>query len=137
MTKSTGDGATVTVEICSLCINDLEYRSPFGRASTYNDSYGSFRFFLGGTDDGNAGPKSSSEDSPSSPLALCDRDRFLEGVSDIGKITVMDLVMWWLLQQGIRTASGFQKLRFALTPKRERCGLGGRPPWFYVEVLAF
>jgi hypothetical protein len=63
MTKSTGDGATVTETTWSLCINDLEYRTPFGRASTYKASYGSLRFFLGGTDEGRAGPKSSSDES--------------------------------------------------------------------------
>src|SRR5256714_12291379 len=63
MTKSTGDGATVTEATWSLCINDLEYRTPFGRASTYKASYGSLRFFLGGTEEGRAGPKSSSDES--------------------------------------------------------------------------
>jgi hypothetical protein len=67
----------VTVETWSLCINDLEYLRPLGNAATYNDSYGSFRFFLGGTEEGKAGPKSSSEESlvPASSGLL---DRFLD-----------------------------------------------------------
>src|ERR1700743_3600461 len=34
MTKSTGEGAMVTDTSWSLCINDLEYLAPLGKAST-------------------------------------------------------------------------------------------------------